>query len=118
MLTLFSTILAQGRSEVVNLNPAGQFENLGNVTLASIITALVVLVLIVAAIVFFFMLIIGGVRWIASGGDKGQMEGARSQITAALTGLLIVFGAWAVINLLEIFFDVDILTLNIQSVVE
>lgn len=116
MLTVFSTVLAQ--EELVNLNPTGQFANLGNVSLASIINALVILVLIVAAIVFFFMLIIGGVRWIASGGDKGQIEAARGQITAALIGLLIVFAAWAVINLIELFFDIEILTLNIESAVE
>jgi hypothetical protein len=61
------------------------------------------------------MLVLGGIRYITSGGDKGSTESARSQITAALIGLVIVFSAWAIINLVKLFFDVDILNLQIQS---
>lgn len=113
MLTLFSTVLAE--VDPINLMPGGQFANLGTVTFASIVSALVIFVLIVAALVFFFMLVIGGIRYITSGGDKGQAEAARGQITAALIGLVIVFAAWAIINLINIFFDINILSLNIQS---
>ena len=59
------------------------------------------MVLVIAAIVFFFILVMGGVRWITSGGDKGKTEAARNQITAALVGLVIVFAAWAIIQLIE-----------------
>jgi hypothetical protein len=114
MLSLFSTVFAQ---EPINLMPQGQFTNLGNVTIASIVSALVILTLIIAALVFFFMLVIGGIRYITSGGDKAQTEAARGQITAALIGLVIVFAAWAIINLINIFFDINILSLNIQSAV-
>ena len=54
------------------------------------------------------MLVIGGVRWITSGGDKAQTESARNQITAAIIGLIVVFAAWAVANLIELFFGVDL----------
>ena len=102
-------------STPLNIMPGGQFSNLGSITLPSIISALVVLILVVAALVFFFMLVIGGIRYITSGGDKAQTENARSQITAALIGLVIVFSAWAIINLVKLFFGIDILQLNIQS---
>jgi hypothetical protein len=116
MLTLFSTVLAE-EVDPINLLPQGQFTNLGEVTIASIISALVILTLIIAALVFFFMLVIGGIRYITSGGDKGQTEAARGQITAALIGLVIVFAAWAIINLINIFFEINILSLDIQSAV-
>jgi hypothetical protein len=61
------------------------------------------------------MLVWGGVKYITSGGDKGQTEAARGQITAALVGLVIVFAAWAIINLVNIFFGVNILQLNIPN---
>ncbi|OGM59165.1 hypothetical protein A3A75_03020 [Candidatus Woesebacteria bacterium RIFCSPLOWO2_01_FULL_39_10] len=61
------------------------------------------------------MLVWGGVRYITSGGDKAQTEAARGQITAALVGLVIVFAAWAIINLVNIFFGVNILQLNIPN---
>ena len=114
MITLFSIVFAD---EVVpiNLLPQGQWGNLGSVTFASIVSAIIVFILIVAALVFFFMLVLGGIRYITSGGDKGQTEAARGQITAALIGLVIVFAAWAIINLVNMFFGINLLQLNIQQ---
>ncbi len=113
MLTLFSTVFAQ--EGPINLLPGDQWTNLGTVTITSIISALVILVLIGAALIFFFMLVLGGIRYITSGGDKGQTESARGQITAALIGLVIVFAAWAIINLINIFFGINILSLNLPG---
>lgn len=84
------------------------YSSLQNIEVGGIISALINLALIVAAIVFFFMLVIGGIRWILSGGDKGQTEAARSQITAALIGLVIVFAAWAIGRILGTFFGINI----------
>lgn len=92
----------------INLSPSGQFLPLNTVTVPNIISSSITLVLIVAAIVFFFMLVLGGIRWITSGGDKGQTEAARSQITAALVGLVIVFAAWAIIQLIGSLFGITI----------
>lgn len=95
--------------------PNSGFEQLGGLTIPSLISALIRLAVIVAAIVFFFILVIGGIRWIASGGDKAQTEAARNQITAALVGLVIVFAAWAIVALINTFFHVDIFSLAIPS---
>lgn len=89
--------------------------NLDNLTIGGIVGGAIRLVLIIAAIVFFFILVVGGIRWIVSGGDKAQTEGARNQITAALVGLVIVFAAWAIIKLIQTFFGVDILQLTLPS---
>jgi hypothetical protein len=104
--------------DTINLQPGQgtQFYNLGQLTVPAIISALVRLVVVVAAIVFFFILVIGGIRWIASGGDKAQTEAARNQITAALVGLVIVFAAWAIVALIKVFFNVDIFSLTIPQV--
>jgi len=101
-----------GTSGTINLAPRGQFANL-DFEIPSLISAAITLALIIAAIVFFFMLVIGGIRWITSGGDKAQTEGARNQITAALVGLVIVFAAWAIAQLLGTFFDIEIFS-NLQ----
>lgn len=112
---MFGESLAQGG---INLRPGQGFAvPLETLTLGQVIGAAIVLILIVAAVVFFFILIIGGVRWITSGGDKAATEGARNQITAALVGLVIVFAAWAILQLVQLFFGVDILGgLNVVSV--
>jgi len=101
----------------IDLTPKGDFLKLGSLTISSIVSALIRLSLIIAALVFFFILVIGGVRWIASGGDKAQTEGARNQITAALVGLIIVFAAWAIVQLIYVFFGVNILSLTIPTAV-
>ena len=99
----------------IDLNPTGEFANLGNITITSIISAIIVLILIIAALVFLFMLILGGIKYITSGGDKAATEGARNQITAALIGLVIVFAAWAIITLVNAFFGINILSLEIPT---
>lgn len=97
-------------ADQINLQPQGQFVNVGHITVPGLIQGGLALILVVAALVFFFMLVIGGIRWILSGGDKGQTEAARNQITAALIGLVIVFAAWAIATLVGNFFNIGIFT--------
>lgn len=105
-------------ADAISLTPAPDsgFESLGNLTFPAIISGLIRLAVIIAAIVFFFILVIGGIRWIASGGDKTQTEAARNQITAALVGLVIVFAAWAIVALINTFFNIDIFSLALPTV--
>lgn len=108
-------LLAQ--SDTINLKPdsASGFSSLGGFTIPSIVSGLIRLSLVIAAIVFFFILVLGGIRWIASGGDKANTETARSQITAALVGLVIVFAAWAIVALINTFFGIDIFALKLPA---
>ncbi len=111
MLNIFSlipTVLAEG----IDLTPkesSANFQSLAGITFSEIVSGLIAGALVIAAIIFFFMLVIGGIKWILSGGDKGQTESARNQITAALVGLVIVFSAWAIAQLIQTFFGVRIL---------
>ena len=100
----------------IKLEPKGtDFDNLTNLSFAGIVSGLINLVMVLAALIFFFMLVWGGVRWVMSQGDKGNVETARNQITNALIGLAIVFAAWAIMKLIETLFGINIMTLNIQS---
>jgi hypothetical protein len=103
----------------IDLQKLGQnnqnFGSLTTLTLPAIISGLIRGALVVAAIVFFFILVIGGIRWIMSGGDKAATEGARSQITAALVGLVIVFAAWAIVQLIQVFFGINIFQLTLPT---
>ena len=107
-------LLAQG--ETLNLRPGGDFDTVQNLTVAGLVGGAIKLVLVIASLVFFFILVIGGIRWIVSGGDKGQTENARNQITSALVGLVIVFAAWAIAQLIGTFFDVNIFELTLPTV--
>jgi len=109
--------LALLAADKIELKPkTGEFVGLGNLELPQIIAGLIKLTLVIAAIVFFFILVIGGIQWIASGGDKAQTEAARNRITAALVGLVIVFAAWAIIALINTFFGIDIFSLTLPTV--
>ena len=115
MNLLASIILAAG--DTINLKPGGIASTIQDLTVGSLVSGFIRLALVIAALVFFFILVIGGIRWIASGGDKAQTEGARNQITAALVGLVIVFSAWAILQLVKVFFGVDIFNLALPSAV-
>lgn len=109
-------LLAANPTDPINLQDVGtNFGNLAGLTIPAIVSGLIKMALVVAAVVFFFILVIGGIKWIASGGDKAQTEGARNQITAALVGLVIVFAAWAIIALIQVFFNINIFQLTIPT---
>lgn len=107
--------LAVLAAEDISLKPGGQFSALGDLTIGGIVSGGIRLVLVIAALVFFFILVVGGIRWIVSGGDKAQTETARNQITAALVGLVIVFAAWAIVQLINVFFGINIFELSLPS---
>jgi magnesium-transporting ATPase (P-type) len=104
-------------AEKIDLSPKGEFSPLRNLTVGGIVSGFIRLILVIAALVFFFILVIGGIRWIASGGDKAQTETARNQITAALVGLVIVFAAWAIVQLINTFFGINIFELTLPSAI-
>lgn len=111
MFNLVNTTLLAA-ADTIDLNPTGNFSQLGTLEVPQIVQRLIAIILVIASIIFFFMLVIGGIKWILSGGDKAQTESARNQITAALVGLVIVFAAWAISKLVGSFFKVDILNLE------
>jgi hypothetical protein len=103
-------------AEEINIRPSGQFGKLGDITIPALVAAVIKFALIIAALIAFAFLIIGGIKWILSGGDKDAMGKAQGSITSALVGLIVVFAAWAIIRLIEVFFGISILTLTIPTV--
>ena len=81
------------------------------------IPRMVTLLFIVGSLAFFFMLLIGAVRWVISGGDKSSVEGARAQITQALTGLFIMVSIWAIAKLVQSVFGINILNIDLSLII-
>ena len=115
MFSFLSTVFLAQEDLPVDLNPTGDFALLGALTPGSIVSGLIRFTLVIAAIIFFFILVVGGIQWIVSGGDKANTEAARGRITAALVGLVIVFAAWAIAQLINTFFGINILSLTFTS---
>jgi len=111
-----AAVIAQGTKGEINLQPEdSNFGNVMSLTPGDLVGGFIRLALIIAALVFFFILVVGGIRWIVSGGDKTHTEQARGQITAALVGLVIVFAAWAIAQLIGTFFGINIFQLQLPS---
>jgi hypothetical protein len=64
--------------------------------------------LVIGVIVFLFILLQGAILWIASGGDKMKIEQAKSKLSNALVGIIILLSFFAIINLVECFFGIGL----------
>lgn len=68
-------------------------------SVSNVISTVVTLLFYVAAGLAIVYLIMGGIRWITSRGDKANVEAARKQIIAAIVGLVVVAGAFLILNI-------------------
>jgi len=71
------------------------------------------LAFLVGVLVFFFIMMLGAIQWITSGGDKAGLESARGKITSAIVGVVILFSLFALLKIIEDFFGINILVLDI-----
>jgi len=94
--------------ESINLAPPAAFGELGKVTITKMIAGIISFLMIIASFIFFVMLVLGGVKWIMSEGDEAKVKTARDQVQNALVGLVVVFSAWAIMQLIEAVFGVDL----------
>ncbi len=113
-MTLLGTALAQVFNPIFTRNPRNQT---GTDFFQGFITLAINAIVIIAGLYFFFMLTLGGLKWLSSGGDKAQVQSARDQITSALTGIVVLFSAWAVTALIGTIFGIDLLNIDLSSVV-
>ena len=84
-----------------------------------IVGQLVGFIFVVAVILALGFLVYGGIRWITSGGDKTGVETARNTIIAAIIGLIVVFLAYVILNLvLQFLTGGDISAIKIPTIAE
>ena len=77
------------------------------------IPSLVGIAFVIGTLVSFFVLLAGAIQWITSGGDKAGLEGARGKIVNALVGFIVLLATFALLKVIEDFFGINILTLDI-----
>jgi len=63
---------------------------------------------IIGGLLFIIMFIIGTYTWITAEGKPDKMEKARNQITQAITGLVILVGAFAITAVISTLLGIDI----------
>lgn len=107
--TALATLLvtaAPASAQLVSCPP--QFKTLCDLSTSdtpALIGQLINFAFVMAILVALGFLIYGGVKWITSGGDKTDVEGARNHVIAAVVGLVIVFLSYFVINIVTQFFS-------------
>ena len=67
------------------------------------------LLITVAFVIALVWTMIAGIRFITAGGDPKTISSAWSQIYWGLIGLVVVLGSFAIINIVQTFFGVQIL---------
>lgn len=68
-------------------------------SLGGFLTSMLTVVMAVAGLALLIMLLWGGISWITSGGDKSKAEEARSRITTAIIGMIVLAAAYALLLL-------------------
>ena len=95
-LAIDAPVFANAKSEVTS---GISSVNDGNSTdLPSFITNIVNILLFLAGAVAVIVLIIGGIRYVISSGDSGQVQSAKNTILYAVVGLVVVIMAYAIVN--------------------
>jgi|SRR3989338_440553 len=102
----------------VDACPKGDFAGLCAFNIDSfggIISTVVTVLFVIAVVIALAFLIWGGIKWILSGGDKSAVEGARNTIVAAIVGLIIVFLAYFILNIVLGFFGISLTKLELPK---
>lgn len=90
-------------------------ESTGPEFFAKFLPMLITLALVIASIIFLFIMLLAGISWMMAGGDKAQVESARSRLTNALIGLFIVFTVFALIQVIEGILGINLLTIDLSN---
>jgi hypothetical protein len=63
-----------------------------------------------AGLLFIFYFVLGAFRWISAGGDSGNTQKARDQMTQAVIGMILVVASYSIIGLVGNLFGFNILS--------
>jgi len=88
----------------------------GGKIVGGLISGIIGLVFIIGFLLTLAYFLTGGIQWITSQGDKNALESARSKITNALIGLVIVASTYAVFKLVGNFFGIDLPNIKIPTI--
>jgi len=81
--------------------PKSGFDNLAS-TIFGFLT-------LVAGLAFILYFVLGAISWITSGGDQQKLDKAKSQMTSAAVGLIIVVASYIIIGVVSLVLGIEIL---------
>jgi hypothetical protein len=89
----------------------GPTKDNGFLTLGSLVNVLLPNILTIAGIIAFLAVIVTGLKVISSSGDAKAQESSKGAFTAAMIGLIIIFGAYFFIQIFETITGIPLLQL-------
>ncbi|MDO8429372.1 MAG: pilin [Candidatus Daviesbacteria bacterium] len=94
--------VTEGERIFGKISPPPQVANLGpgRVGISSLLNNSISLIYVGASIIFVFMVVFSALQWITSGGDKEKYGAARSRLTHAIIGIILLALSFAIINLI------------------
>lgn len=97
----FFSVLSPNRS--IKQVPAYQ-------SLGSFISAILPTVFVISGIILFILIVLGGLMMVvnAGSGDAKKTEQGKNALTAALTGMAVIFCAWWIIKIIEFITGIKI----------
>lgn len=81
-----------------------------DVGVRGIITALLPTILIIAGLILLFLIVGGGIAYILAAGNTEAQQKSKGVITNAVVGFLLIFGAYWLIQIIEVIFGISILS--------
>ena len=98
-----------------SLGPVGSaYQGQGQAYIVRLISVLVTSLLIIGTVAFVFFFLLGAISWIASGGDAKATDAARKKVSTALIGIIVMFAAWAVFQLIETLFGISLINIDLS----
>lgn len=81
--------------------------------IVSILENIISLLAPAAAIALFIMILVAGFQFLTSGGDPKAVAGARTTLTYAIIGVILVVVVWLILTLIEAVTGVPITIVNL-----
>lgn len=89
------------------IEPPTGFEFAGD-SIGDVINAFIPIIFSIAGLLLFGLLIWGGFELLTSAGDPKKTESAKSRLTSAIIGFVIIFAAYWIIQILEVVFGINV----------
>lgn len=99
LLTLPYFVFAGSGNPMDGLQEVGEgsgYESADETTVSRVAGTVVNAFLGLLGVIFIILIIYGGIKWMTAGGNEEQVKQARTTITRAIIGLVIVMGSWAI----------------------
>lgn len=104
-----STVLSLGAAQTALAAPQDPKPDnpVGDQNLGELLNTVIEALLLFAGAVAVLFLIIGGFRYVVSAGSADQVEGAKKTILYAIVGLIIIFIAFVLVQLIQNYLGVQ-----------